>query len=387
MRGRTAQYSEMYGVLCSLLVTSVLTTPQLEQRTGELGGQLLLLCGSATEQCQWTRAGFGLGLPRPGRSQLPGYPRYSQQQCGLTIRPVLLEDEAVWQCQSAGSRSAMYNVTVVAVPHTPSIAQAVQADIVSLPAGPATLDCTTGGARPAAQLGWSVSSLQGEVRLHQSEVTSRQDGTHSTASKLQFLLTSPVNISCLASSPGLPARQSRPLLVEVAGQDRLGTCQASLALARPSCRQLAGAGTELLLWDPDTGSLVVTSNLAPPPAPSSWSLVVIGLVVGLCLGVLVCPVTLYLRPRLTNLIQAVARHWQHRQRPPDDAAQVENAVNELSEVVEHGTVSGVGAAEALMRAIGSGALTRQHSSGQLDEQFCRTYSQESSTCSYRSCKE
>ena len=38
----------------------------------------------------------------------------------------------------------MYNVTVVAVPHTPSIAQAVQADIVSLPAGPATLDCTTG---------------------------------------------------------------------------------------------------------------------------------------------------------------------------------------------------------------------------------------------------
>jgi len=377
----------MYGKLCPLLVTSVLTIPQLEQRTGELGGQLLLPCGSATKQCQWTRAGFGLGLPQPGTTQLPGYPRYSQQHCGLTISPVLLEDEAMWQCQSAGSRSAMYNVTVVAVPHTPSIAQAVQADIVSLAPGPTMLDCTTGGARPAAQLGWTVSSLQGEVRLHQSEVTSRQDGTHSTASKLQFLLTSPVNITCLASSPGLPGRQSRPLLVEVAGRDRLGACQDSLALARPSCRQLAGGGTELLVWDPDTGSLVVTSNLAPPPVPPSWSLVGIGLVLGLCLGVLVCPVTLYLRPRVTNLIQAVARHWRRRQRPSDDAAQVENAVNELSEVVEHGTVSGVGAGEALMRALGSGALTRQHSSDQPDQQFCRTYSQESSTASYRSCNE
>ena len=229
------------------------------------------------------------------------------------------------------------------------------------------------------------------MRLHQSEVTSRQDGTHSTASKLQFLLTSPVNITCLASSPGLPGRQSRPLLVEVAGRDRLGACLASLALARPSCRQLAGGGTELLVWDPDTGSLVVTSNLAPPPVPPpvppSWSLVGIGLVLGLCLGVLVCPVTLYLRPRVTNLIQAVARHWRRRQRPSDDAAQVENAVNELSEVVEHGTVSGVGAGEALMRALGSGALTRQHSSDQPDQQFCRTYSQESSTGSYRSCNE
>ena len=38
----------------------------------------------------------------------------------------------------------MYNVTVVAVPQTPSIAQAVQADIVSLPPGPTMLDCTTG---------------------------------------------------------------------------------------------------------------------------------------------------------------------------------------------------------------------------------------------------
>ena len=66
-----------------------------------------------SDKCQWTRNGFGLGQ----ELELPGYERYRMEdsqtgECSLLISPVLLTDEAVYQCQVGTVRSSNIKLVV-----------------------------------------------------------------------------------------------------------------------------------------------------------------------------------------------------------------------------------------------------------------------------------
>ena len=111
-------------------------------------------------QCQWTRDGFGLGQD-PG---LPGFPRYSMEVtetggCHLHIFPVLVEDEAEYQCQSvSGTGSLVSRTAVVSVnarPGVPFISQARACDILDVEEDrEVELECETSGAKPGAEIQW-----------------------------------------------------------------------------------------------------------------------------------------------------------------------------------------------------------------------------------------
>ncbi|XP_007953083.1 kin of IRRE-like protein 2 [Orycteropus afer afer] len=176
-----------------------------------LGDEAQLPCalGAYWGLVQWTKDGLALG----GDRDLPGWSRYwiagnaASGQHNLHIRPVELEDEALYECQAtqAGLRSRPAQLHVLVAPEAP---QVLGGPAVSLVAGvPANLTCRSRGhARPTPELLW----FRDGVRL--DGATSRQtllkEGTTGTVESTLSLTPSShddgATLVCRARSEALP---------------------------------------------------------------------------------------------------------------------------------------------------------------------------------------
>jgi len=133
------------------------------------GGQVILPCQVQNKggTLQWTKDGFGLGQSR----SLPGFPRLSMvgqdisTDWSLSISPVLLGDEGVYQCQVTSTSTGI-----------PPIRSSLARLIVTIPSDPPTIIagnhimvtegreediiCKAEGGKPAAQLEWKTGGLK-----------------------------------------------------------------------------------------------------------------------------------------------------------------------------------------------------------------------------------
>lgn len=157
---------------------------------------------------QWTRDGFGLGQNR----SLPGFPRMSMvgsnaaKDWDLEISPVLLEDEAVYQCQvlATGEMHPIRSRTARLIVMIPSGLPVIRnGPLVTMTEGKETnLSCHAEGGKPAAQLEWRVDGVNIKNIQTKTEKIPRSL-TFKTISHLTLVPTKSddgLTISCLISS-------------------------------------------------------------------------------------------------------------------------------------------------------------------------------------------
>uniref|UniRef100_A0A182SR59 Ig-like domain-containing protein n=1 Tax=Anopheles maculatus TaxID=74869 RepID=A0A182SR59_9DIPT len=134
-----------------------------QDQTAIVGSRVTLPCRveSKVGQLQWTKDDFGLGWHR----NLSGFDRYSmvgsdeEGDYSLEIYPVMLDDEARYQCQvgrgkdgTPGIRSRFATLTVLVPPEPPKI---VQGDfLVTTEDREIELECVSVGGKPAAEITW-----------------------------------------------------------------------------------------------------------------------------------------------------------------------------------------------------------------------------------------
>lgn len=186
------------------------------ETTAQAGKNLVLPCKVMNQKglCQWTKDGLGLGED----SDLPAHPRYHMEDCNLHIYPLLVEDEAKYQCQVGPGekrteklQSRFAQITVQAEPSVPHIQQARLGDVLVVEQAPdyepksLELHCESLGARPAATITWRRDDGGEEVESR-SEVTRMEDtGTFRTVSTINVMPEKNMNISCKASNELVPA--------------------------------------------------------------------------------------------------------------------------------------------------------------------------------------
>lgn len=143
--------------------------PHVEQRfamepqdqTAIVGSRVTLPCRVVGKNgmLQWTKDDFGLGTHR----NLSGFERYSmvgsdeEGDFSLDIYPVMLDDDARYQCQvgpsptgTPGIRSRFATLTVLVPPEQPRI---VQGDLLlTTEDREIELECTSVGGKPAAEV-------------------------------------------------------------------------------------------------------------------------------------------------------------------------------------------------------------------------------------------
>ncbi|XP_065094287.1 irregular chiasm C-roughest protein-like [Ochlerotatus camptorhynchus] len=134
-----------------------------QDQTAIVGSKVTLPCRveSKIGQLQWTKDDFGLGWHR----NLSGFDRYSmigsdeEGDYSLEIYPVMLDDEARYQCQvspgkdgTPGMRSRFATITVLVPPEPPKI---IQGDfLVTTEDREIELECVSVGGKPAAEITW-----------------------------------------------------------------------------------------------------------------------------------------------------------------------------------------------------------------------------------------
>uniref|UniRef100_A0A182U923 Ig-like domain-containing protein n=2 Tax=Anopheles melas TaxID=34690 RepID=A0A182U923_9DIPT len=134
-----------------------------QNQTAIVGSRVTLPCRveSKVGQLQWTKDDFGLGWHR----NLSGFDRYSmvgsdeEGDYSLEIYPLMLDDEARYQCQvgrgkdgTPGIRSSFATLTVLVPPEPPKI---VQGDfLVTTEDREIELECVSVGGKPAAEITW-----------------------------------------------------------------------------------------------------------------------------------------------------------------------------------------------------------------------------------------
>ncbi|XP_038111190.1 irregular chiasm C-roughest protein [Culex quinquefasciatus] len=134
-----------------------------QDQTAIVGSKVTLPCRveSKVGQLQWTKDDFGLGWHR----NLSGFDRYSmigsdeEGDYSLEIYPVMLDDEARYQCQvspgkdgTPGIRSRFASITILVPPEPPKI---IQGDfLVTTEDREIELECVSVGGKPAAEITW-----------------------------------------------------------------------------------------------------------------------------------------------------------------------------------------------------------------------------------------
>lgn len=145
--------------------------PHVEQRfamepqdqTAIVGSRVTLPCRviGKNGMLQWTKDDFGLGTHR----NLSGFERYSmvgsdeEGDFSLDIYPVMLDDDARYQCQvgpsptgTPGIRSRFATLTILVPPEQPRI---VQGDyLLTTEDREIELECTSVGGKPAAEVSY-----------------------------------------------------------------------------------------------------------------------------------------------------------------------------------------------------------------------------------------
>ncbi|XP_045122993.1 irregular chiasm C-roughest protein-like isoform X2 [Portunus trituberculatus] len=198
-------------------------TPQ----TAVVGSTAVLPCRVINKvgHLQWTKDGFGLGTER----DLDGFSRYGmigsddEGDFSLRIQPVLLEDDALYQCQVSASsgvpgiRSNTARLTVYVPPDPPKVSPAVLSTTAGMTM---TLECESRGGRPPPEIQWVDDSRRETIRtgaITTEEVMS--DGKRITVrSRLSF---SPrrshhnSSITCLTSNQALSSPLASSIQLKV----------------------------------------------------------------------------------------------------------------------------------------------------------------------------
>jgi len=196
---------------------------------GHAGETLTLICrvGNRRGPCQWTRDGLGLGVDL----DLPAYPRFSMSSdtCDLSMYPVLPHDEGVYKCQvlavpgSAPLTSGPAQVTMIAEPGQPHIAQATLGDVMEVEVGKTvTLQCESLGGKPAAAIQWSYAD--GTVlsdSVSQDIAVMEDKATYRTVSHLTIQPNEDLTVICTATSIAVPTKKTTQLNVQVMHMPRV----------------------------------------------------------------------------------------------------------------------------------------------------------------------
>lgn len=134
-----------------------------QDQTAVVGARVTLPCRVINKQgtLQWTKDDFGLGTSR----DLAGFERYSmigsdeEGDYSLEIYPVMLDDDARYQCQvSPGPegqpavRSTFAKITVLVPPEAPKISQGEV--IYTTEDRKVDIECLSVGGKPAAEITW-----------------------------------------------------------------------------------------------------------------------------------------------------------------------------------------------------------------------------------------
>ncbi|KAK7060081.1 hypothetical protein SK128_016055 [Halocaridina rubra] len=155
---------------------------QPSTQTAVAGSTVVLPCRVVNKvgQLQWTKNGFGLGTER----ELYGFSRYTmigsddEGDFSLRIKPVLLEDDAYYQCQVSagvgipGIRSPPARLTVYMPPEPPVV---IPPKIKTTAGMPVVLECISRGGRPPPEILWIDDSVRNTI----------QDGNAITTEKMQ----------------------------------------------------------------------------------------------------------------------------------------------------------------------------------------------------------
>ncbi|XP_053950749.1 irregular chiasm C-roughest protein [Anastrepha ludens] len=134
-----------------------------QDQTAVVGSRVTLPCRvmGKVGALQWTKDDFGLGQHR----NLSGFERYSmvgsdeEGDFSLDIYPVMLDDDAKYQCQvgpgpegEAGIRSRFAKLTILVPPEAPKITQGEV--IFTTEDREIELECVSAGGKPAAEITW-----------------------------------------------------------------------------------------------------------------------------------------------------------------------------------------------------------------------------------------
>ncbi|XP_075154282.1 kin of irre [Haematobia irritans] len=134
-----------------------------QDQTAVVGSRVTLPCRVMEKvgALQWTKDDFGLGQHR----NLSGFERYSmvgsdeEGDFSLDIFPVMLDDDARYQCQvgpgpngEAGIRSRFAKITILVPPEAPKILQGDH--LVTTEDREIELECVSVGGKPAAEITW-----------------------------------------------------------------------------------------------------------------------------------------------------------------------------------------------------------------------------------------
>ncbi|XP_042217929.1 irregular chiasm C-roughest protein-like [Homarus americanus] len=142
-------------------------TPQ----TAVVGSTAVLPCRVINKvgHLQWTKDGFGLGTER----DLFGFTRYAmigsddEGDFSLRIKPVLLDDDGLYQCQVSASdgvpgiRSHAARLTVYVPPSPPTLTPPVLTTTAGVTV---TLVCESSGGRPAPEIQWVDDARRETIR-------------------------------------------------------------------------------------------------------------------------------------------------------------------------------------------------------------------------------
>ncbi|XP_070492966.1 irregular chiasm C-roughest protein isoform X2 [Chironomus tepperi] len=133
-----------------------------QDQTAIVGSRVTLPCRVVAKvgNIQWTKDSFGLGEHR----NLSGYDRYSmvgsdeEGDFSLDIFPVMLDDDAKYQCQvgpakrQQGLRSRFAKLTILVPPDNPKITQG--SHILTTEDREIELECISKGGKPPAEITW-----------------------------------------------------------------------------------------------------------------------------------------------------------------------------------------------------------------------------------------
>lgn len=238
-----------------------------DNQTAIEGEQVTLPCRVENKigLLQWTRDGFGLGDTR----QLSGYSRYKlvgsddEKDWTLRISPVLLEDDALFQCQVGAAdsvapiRSRNAQLTVYVPPEDPYI---VQGDVIEATEDrETTLECVSPGGKPAADIYWHdgdghviIKNVRTQTKLLEDE---KRFNTTSIVTFMPKKRHHNTTFTCSASNIADRSRRSVSILLYVryAPSVRLSTSQ------RPG-----------LLREGETIQFKCHAHANPPPLEYSW---------------------------------------------------------------------------------------------------------------------
>ncbi|XP_071552748.1 irregular chiasm C-roughest protein-like isoform X2 [Panulirus ornatus] len=203
-----------------------------ENVTAKHGDSVTLTCKVADRRgtVQWTKDGFGLGTDQ----ELQGFSRYSMEVdddsgvYNLHIQPVLVEDDAIYQCQVGGAEGERHLKSVnakltVYFPPKDSEDQVYldkMSPMETTAGSPVRITCEAGLSTPASTIKWLLNGKESFFSSNINTTKQRQQDTILVAVKSRLDLTPErkhheANISCQVSHKALDEPIVRTLVMMV----------------------------------------------------------------------------------------------------------------------------------------------------------------------------